>query len=125
MVRSSLVKVVYDLLLQLSSALFFGHGLQVSNPRHLINLLLPLLALLTSHLVELLLRQLALFEHTIQVVLPEHGLETVDGHRCVPDNLIRLLLVLHVDFFVDLVSSGLSFQDVFFERLVDVVLVRF
>lgn len=111
--------------MQLGSSLFFGHGLQVSYAHHLINLLLPLLALLTSHFVELLLRQLALFEHAIQVVLPEQGLETVNGHLSIPNEFIRLLLVLHVDFLIDLVSSSLSFQDVFFEGLVDVVLVRF
>ena len=111
--------------MELGPSLFFSHGLQVSYACHLINLLLPLLALLTSHLVKLLLRQLALFEHTIQVILPEQGLETVNSHLSVPNQFIRLLLVLHVDFLIDLVSSSLSFQDVFFEGLMDVVLVRF
>ena len=64
-VGCSLVQVVNDSLLQLTPVLFLSHGLKVSYPRHLINLFLPLLALLATHLVELLLGQLSLFVQAI------------------------------------------------------------
>ena len=58
-------------MLQICASLLLCHGLQGTHTRHLIELFFLLLSLLATHLVKLLLGELAFFVKAIEIILPE------------------------------------------------------